>query len=79
MSWPALMRLHVLGLAMLTIRCPAGPGQLAGIRSAAQYLNKCRSYRGLETPYTGAEQKEAAVAVRGRSGRAARYSDEPVA
>ena len=64
---------------MLTIGCPAGPGQLTEIRTAAQYLNKCRSYRGLETPYTGAEQKEAAVAIQGRSGRAARYSDEPIA
>ena len=63
----------------LTIGGPAGPGQLAKVRSAAQYLSKCRSYRGLETPYTGAEQKEAAVAVRGRSGRAARYADEPLA
>lgn len=64
---------------MLTIGDPADPGQLAEVRSAAQYLSKCRSYRGLETPYTGAEQKEIAVAVQGRSGRAARYADEPVA
>ena len=56
----------------------ADAGQLAEIKSAAQYLHARRSYRGLETPHhTGAEAKEASVAVPGRSGRAAQYTNEP--
>ena len=56
----------------------ADAGQLAEVKSAAQYLNARRSYKGLETPHhSGAEAKEASLAVPGRSGRAAHYVDEP--
>lgn len=52
-------------------------GQHIQVQSAAQYLTQQRSYQGLETPATGAAILPAAVAVPGRSGRAAGYEDEP--
>lgn len=56
----------------------ADAGQLAEVKSAAQYLHARRNYKGLETPHhSGAEAKEASLAVPGRSGRAAHYVDEP--
>ena len=55
----------------------ADEGRLAEVKSAAQYLHARRSYKGLETPHTGAETKAASPAVQGRSGRAAHYADEP--
>lgn len=56
----------------------ADAGQLAEVKSAAQYLHARRDYKGLETPHhSGAEAKEASLAVPGRSGRAAHYVDEP--
>lgn len=56
----------------------AGQRQVAA-RSAAEYLTAARTFRGLETPATGAEIKPAELAVAGRSGRAAKYVDEPSA
>ena len=47
------------------------------VRSAAEYLKQRRSYQGLEAPMTGAEHKQAEVAVQGRAGRAAQYAGEP--
>lgn len=52
-------------------------GQQVQVHSAAQYLTQRRTYKGLETPATGGEILPAAVAVVGRSGRAAGYVDEP--
>jgi diphthamide biosynthesis protein 2 len=52
-------------------------GAQLSVRSAAQYLAEARSYRGLETPATGAELLPPSIAVEGRSGRAAGYTDEP--
>jgi diphthamide biosynthesis protein 2 len=52
-------------------------GQQVQVHSAAQYLTQRRTYKGLETPVTGGEVLPAAVAVIGRSGRAAGYVDEP--
>jgi diphthamide biosynthesis protein 2 len=46
-------------------------------RDAAEYLQKARTFQGLETPATGAEIKPAELAAPGRSGRAAVYQDEP--
>ena len=45
--------------------------------NAADYLALKRQYKGLETPLTGAAHKKAEMAVEGRAGRAAGYSDEP--
>ncbi|BDA47727.1 probable 2-(3-amino-3-carboxypropyl)histidine synthase subunit 2 [Coccomyxa sp. Obi] len=53
------------------------PGKLAEVKSAAQYLAERRTFRGLETPYTGAQAKPVVKAIAGRSGRAAQYEDEP--
>lgn len=47
------------------------------VRSAAEYLATARTFKGLETPATGAEIKAAEPIVQGRSGRAAGYVDEP--
>jgi hypothetical protein len=55
----------------------AGPGQLAEVTTAAEYLTLRRAFQGLETPYTGAAAKPVTEAVEGRSGRAAGYEDEP--
>lgn len=52
-------------------------GALAEVKSAADYLQLRRSYKGLETPYTGAPEKPVIKAAPGRSGRAAHYEDEP--
>lgn len=52
-------------------------GQQVQVHSAAQYLTQRRTYKGLETPATGAEILPASVAVAGRTGRAAAYVDEP--
>jgi diphthamide biosynthesis protein 2 len=52
-------------------------GQQVQVHSAAQFLTQRRTYKGLETPVTGAAVLPAAVAVQGRSGRAAGYVDEP--
>lgn len=54
-----------------------GAGRQVAARTGAEYLALKRSYRGLETPATGAEVKEAHVAQQGRVGRAAGYADEP--
>jgi diphthamide biosynthesis protein 2 len=54
-------------------------GQQVQVHSAAQYLQQHRTYKGLETPAAGGEILAAEVAVPGRSGRAAAYSDEPTA
>jgi diphthamide biosynthesis protein 2 len=51
-------------------------GALA-VTSAAEYLAKVRTFRGLETPATGAPSKPPELAAEGRSGRAAGYEDEP--
>lgn len=59
--------------------CGAGPGRLAEVKSAADYLVTRRTYTGLETPFTGAAAKPVVIAVAGRSGRAAQYEDEPSA
>jgi hypothetical protein len=61
------------------LRAGSRTGQQVQARSAAQYLTHHRSYRGLETPAVGAEIKLAELAVKGRSGRAAGYVDEPSA
>ena len=55
-----------------------GPGALTEVRSAADYLHSRRTYRGLEAPCVGADDKPALLAVPGRSGRAAAYEDEPL-
>jgi diphthamide biosynthesis protein 2 len=52
-------------------------GQQVQVHSAAQYLTQRRTYKGLDTPATGSEVLPAAVALVGRSGRAAGYVDEP--
>lgn len=52
-------------------------GQQVQVHSAAQFLTQRRTYKGLETPVTGAAVLPAAVALPGRSGRAAGYVDEP--
>lgn len=52
-------------------------GKQVQVHSAAQYLTQRRTYKGLETPATGGAILPAAVAVVGRSGRAAAYFDEP--
>jgi diphthamide biosynthesis protein 2 len=52
-------------------------GKQVQVNSAAQYLTQRRTYKGLETPATGGAILPAAVAVVGRSGRAAAYVDEP--
>lgn len=52
-------------------------GREVQVQSAAQYLTQRRTYKGLETPATGATILPAAVAVQGRTGRAAGYEDEP--
>jgi len=56
----------------------AGLARQIQARSAAQYLTQHRT-RGLETPAVGADIKAAEMAVKGRSGRAAGYMDEPAA
>lgn len=52
-------------------------GQQVQVHSAAQFLTQRRTYKGLETPVTGAAVLPAAVALPGRTGRAAGYADEP--
>jgi len=54
-----------------------GAGALAPAGSAAEFLATRRTWRGLETPLTGAPALAAAPAAAGRSGRAAGYDDEP--
>ncbi|KAK9905896.1 hypothetical protein WJX75_008313 [Coccomyxa subellipsoidea] len=61
------------------LHVPEGPGRLAEVKSAAEYLVTRRTYTGLETPFTGAAAKPVVIAVAGRSGRAAQYEDEPSA
>lgn len=55
-----------------------GAGALAPVGTAAEYLVQRRTWRGLETPLTGAAVLAAAPALPGRSGRAAGYADEPM-
>ncbi len=61
------------------MKAQAAAGKAVVVKSAAQYLAVKRSYQGLETPLTGAEAKPAELAVAGRSGRAAAYTNEPAA
>ncbi len=58
--------------------CVPGPGRLAEVRSAAEYLMTRRTFTGLETPFTGAAAKPVVKVIVGRSGRAAQYEDETV-
>ncbi|EIE23796.1 diphthamide biosynthesis protein [Coccomyxa subellipsoidea C-169] len=58
------------------LHMPEGPGRLAEVRSAAEYLVTRRTFTGLETPFTGAAAKPVVKAIVGRSGRAAQYEDE---
>jgi hypothetical protein len=46
------------------------------VGSAASYMQLRRSYQGLEAPVVGAAKKEAEIAAKGRSGRAAQYTGE---
>ncbi|KAL0034135.1 hypothetical protein WJX79_011070 [Trebouxia sp. C0005] len=46
------------------------------VTSASEYLQKRRTYRGLEAPIVGAESKPVVRAVQGQTGRAARYQHE---
>jgi len=62
----------------LSVAGPAGGGgRVAIAKDAAEYFALRRSYKGLETPLTGAEVLRPAAPVDGRSGRAAGYDDEP--
>ena len=73
------------GVACLTLaeRAPGGvatrpgPGALAEIRTAADYLATRRTWRGLEARDPGAPAQAPALAVPGRAGRAAGYAGEP--
>ena len=47
------------------------------VTSASEYLQKTRTYQGLEAPIVGAETKPVIKAVQGQSGRAAQYQHEP--
>ena len=47
------------------------------VASASEYLQKRRTYHGLEAPIVGAETKPVIKAVQGQSGRAAQYRHEP--
>ena len=47
------------------------------VGSASEYLQKRRTYHGLEAPIVGAESKPVIKAVQGQSGRAAQYQHEP--
>ena len=47
------------------------------VASASEYLQKRRTYRGLEAPIVGAETKPVIKATQGQSGRAAQYQHEP--
>lgn len=47
------------------------------VASASEYLQKRRTYQGLEAPIVGAENKPVIKAVQGQSGRAAQYQHEP--
>ena len=55
---------------------PAPGGQLAPVRSGADFLNTRRTWQGLEAPATGAPAAEAVGVVAGRVGRAAGYEGE---
>ncbi|DBA75064.1 TPA: hypothetical protein ACH3X1_010397 [Trebouxia sp. C0004] len=46
------------------------------VTSASEYLQKRRTYRGLEAPIVGAESKPVVKAVQGQTGRAAQYQHE---
>jgi diphthamide biosynthesis protein 2 len=71
---PGLALALAQGAAPLAAR---GPGALAPAGSAAEFLAHRRTWRGLETPLTGAPALAAAPAAAGRSGLAAGYDDEP--
>ena len=51
-------------------------GSQTQVLSASDYLQKRRTYRGLEAPVVGAEAKPVVKAVQGQTGRAAHYSHE---
>lgn len=53
-----------------------GIKSLVEANSAAEYFLQQRTYKGLETPTSGAARKEGAAAVPGRVGRAAGYTHE---
>ncbi|KAL3143282.1 hypothetical protein ABBQ38_002125 [Trebouxia sp. C0009 RCD-2024] len=47
------------------------------VTSASEYLQKRRTYTGLEAPIVGAAKKAIVKAVQGQTGRAAQYQHEP--
>lgn len=47
------------------------------VMSASEYLQKRRTYTGLEAPIVGAARKPIVKAVQGQTGRAAQYEHEP--
>lgn len=53
-----------------------GAGALVEANSATEYFLHQRTFKGLETPASGAARKEGAAAVPGRTGRAAGYTHE---
>lgn len=54
-----------------------GSSKALEVKSAADFLGTRRLFTGLEAPMVGAAAKPVEKAVEGRSGRAARYEDEP--
>ena len=62
--------------ALQVAPAPGGRSDLVTPASAAEFFVHKRSWQGVETPLAGAEAKEPAAAVEGRSGRAAGYTHE---
>ena len=52
-------------------------GRDTQVLSASEFLQKRRTYRGLEAPIVGAEKKPVIKAAQGQTGRAAQYEHEP--
>lgn len=51
-------------------------GKQVAIQSSADYLVHSRTWKGVEAPCAGGNQKEASAIVKGQEGRAAHYSHE---
>jgi diphthamide biosynthesis protein 2 len=74
-SATALALPTMAALQLAAARVEAG-GRAVAARSGAEFLALKRTYRGLETPATGAAPKAPALAADGRAGRAAGYAAE---
>lgn len=53
-----------------------GAGGQSEVTTASEYLQKRRTFKGLEAPVVGAEKKPVIKAVQGQTGRAAQYTHE---